>query len=194
LPEEPPPDPESAVAPPVFVEPRPEPAEPADAPRTDNRPTMRNRRLYRRVGFDAALEIDGAAAKLLDLSMGGFAASNSPDLEDRTVVPVSLRLSIDGVDIGTRMRARIVYGDGARCGGRFIDLTPSQTAFLRYLVTWRNQPVGALGTTTLLDAITRTPARVPPADFLPLEPPERRAPWWSRWFGRLLGPRRSAAE
>ena len=41
---------------------------------------MRNRRLYRRVSIEADLEIDGAPAKLLDLSMGGFAAANAPAL------------------------------------------------------------------------------------------------------------------
>ena len=186
----------AADLPPVMVEPQDsgaELAEPTQAPVFDNRPTMRNRRLYRRVGFDAVFEIDGIAAKLIDLSMGGFAAANGPELEPRTVVPVSLRWSIDGVDIGTRMRARVIHGDGARCGGRFVDLTGEQTAFLRYVVTWRNQAVGALGTTTLLDAITRTPSRPQAAEFLPPSEPARKTPWWSRLFGRFR-PRRGEAE
>jgi hypothetical protein len=45
------------------------------------------------------------------------------------VVPVTVRLAIDGVDIGARMRARMIYAEAPRSGGRFIDLTPGQTAF-----------------------------------------------------------------
>ena len=174
---------------PPLVEPRAEPSEATDTavgPARDDRPTMRNRRLYRRVGVEAEFEIDGTAAKLLDLSMGGFAAANAPALAPNAVVPVLVRLAIDGVDISTRMRARMVYAETPRSGGRFIDLTASQTAFLRYVVTWRGGSVGALGTATLLEAITRTPERYHPAERPSLEPPgraERRTPWWTRMFG-----------
>jgi hypothetical protein len=87
------------------------------------------------------------------------------------------------------MAARIVYGDPQRTGGRFVDLTASQTAFLRYVVTWRGQSVGAIGTTTLLDAITRGPERT----SLPGSTEPKKG-WWSRWFGwlgkPLIGPPR----
>jgi len=171
---------------PALVEPEPsEVTDTAVGPTRDDRPTMRNRRLYRRVSIDADFEIDGAPAKLLDLSMGGFAAANAPALAPNVVVPVTVRLAIDGVDIGSRMRARMVYVEAPRSGGRFIDLTPGQTAFLRYIVTWRGQSAGALGAATLLEAIGRTPERFPAATPA-LEPPgraERRTPWWTRMFG-----------
>ena len=118
----------------------------------DDRPTMRNRRLYRRVRVDAEFEIDGVPAKLVDLSMGGFGATNAPMLAANAVVPVTVRLAIDRLEISTRMRARMIYVETPRNGGRFIDLTASQTAFLRYVVTWRGQSLGALGTATLLEA------------------------------------------
>ena len=174
---------------PPVVEPE---AEPSDATDTavglarDDRPTMRNRRLYRRVGIEAEFEIDGVPAKLLDLSMGGFGAANAPPLAANAVVPVTVRLAIDGVEISTRMRARMIYVETPRNGGRFIDLTASQTAFLRYVVTWRGQSLGALGAATLLEAITRPPERFRRAERPSLEPPgraERRTPWWSRMFG-----------
>jgi hypothetical protein len=156
--------------------------------REGDRPAVRNRRLYRRVAIDAGFEIDGAATHLLDLSMGGFAAAEGPQLAPGMTVPVRLQLSIDGVDISTRMRASIVYYSEPRSGGRFIDLTASQTALLRYIVTWRGQTVGALGTTTLLDAITRWPEQAAPsAPALPPVPPERRQSWWSRALGWLRG-------
>ena len=174
---------------PPVVEPEAEPADAADTaigPARDDRPTMRNRRLYRRVGIDAEFEIDGVPAKLLDLSMGGFGAANAPAVAPNAVVPVTVRLATDGVEISTRMRARMVYVETPRTGGRFIDLTGGQTAFLRYVVTWRGQPLGALGTATLLEAISRTPERFHPAERPSLEPPgraERRTRWWSRMFG-----------
>src|SRR6185436_1842766 len=139
-----------------------------------------------RVGIDAEFEIDGVPAKLVDLSMGGFGAANAPPLAANAVVPVTVRLAIDGVEISTRMRARMIYVETPRNGGRFIDLTASQTAFLRYVVTWRGGSVGALGTATLLEAISRTPERFHPAERPSLEPPgraENRIPWWSRLFG-----------
>ncbi len=177
LPETTEPDPDTAVA-----------ASPGD------QAAIRNRRLYRRVGLDADFEVDGAAGKLIDLSMGGFAVANLNPLATNVVVPVVVRLSIDGVEIRTRMRARIIYTNVLRSGGRFIDLTASQTAFLRYVVTWRGRAHGALGTTTLLDAITRTPERGRSADTPAPAGQPQRAPWWSRWFGRLLGPRRAATD
>jgi hypothetical protein len=186
-------NPEAAGLPAVEVPPLVEPdegsadsTETAVGPPRDDRPTMRNRRLYRRVAIEAEFEIDGAAAKLLDLSMGGFAAANAPALAPNAVVPVTVRLAIDGVDISTRMRARIVYAGTPRSGGRFIDLTAGQTGFLRYIVTWRGQSAGALGTATLLEAIGRAPDPFRPAEPPALEPPgraERRTRWWSRLFG-----------
>jgi hypothetical protein len=152
--------------------------------RLDGQAVARNRRLYRRVSIAAELEIDGTPGQLLDLSMGGFSASGAAPIEAGLVVPVTLRMSIDGIDIGTRMTARIVYTEAERTGGRFVDLTASQTAFLRYIVTWRGQSVGAIGTTTLLDAITRWPERGHPAEATRLAPP-RKTRWWSRWFGWL---------
>jgi hypothetical protein len=191
-----------ADAVPALIEPEADPAasaETAVAARPDDRQgdltadrtTMRNRRLYRRVSIEADFEIDGAPATLLDISMGGFAAAKAPTLTAGASVPAMLRLTVDGVDISTRMRARVVYCDdphsnALRTGGRFIDLTASQTALLRYIVTWRGQSVGAIGTTTLLDAITRWPEQgLPAAPALPPAEPQGRPSWWARalsWF------------
>jgi hypothetical protein len=145
-----------------------------------------NRRLHRRVSLDAEIEIDGAPSRLIDLSMGGFAATDTPPLASDSALPVTLRMTIDGIDISTRLNARIIYAQMSRVGGRFIDLTASQTAFLRYIVTWRGQSVGAIGTTTLLDAIAR-PDRGQNFDAGGNENPQRQ-PWWSRWLGRLRVP------
>jgi hypothetical protein len=145
-----------------------------------------NRRLHRRVSLAAEIEIDGKPSQLVDLSMGGFAASDTPPLASDTVLPVTLRMTIDGIDISTRLTARIVYAQLSRVGGRFVDLTASQTAFLRYIVTWRGQSVGAIGTTTLLDAITR-PDRGRNLDAADNTRSHGRS-WWSRWFGRLRLP------
>jgi hypothetical protein len=104
---------------------------------------------------------------------------------------VTLRLAIDGVDVSARMRARMVYCDdlhanAVRSGGRFVDLTASQTALLRYLVTWRGQSTGAIGTTTLLDAITRWPEQgLSAAPALPPPEPERRPGLFTRLLGWL---------
>jgi hypothetical protein len=182
---------------PALIEPEIDPlasTETAVMPRPEDRPaersTMRNRRLYRRVSIDAGFEIDGASAQLLDISMGGFAAAKAPPLAPERVVATVLRLSVDGVDISTRIRARMIYCDELRSGGRFIDLTASQTALLRYLVTWRGQSVGALGTTTLLDAITRWPEQgLPSAPALPPVERERRPPLWTRFLGWWRGRR-----
>jgi len=147
---------------------------------------QRNRRLFRRVALAAEIEVNGVAAKLLDLSMGGFAATGIPPLVAQTVLPITIRMTIDGIDIGTKMSARVVYTQLNRIGGRFVDLTASQTAFLRYVVTWRGQSVGAIGTTTLLDAITRWPEqRLLPGEVDPHAPKPRG--FLSRWIARLLG-------
>jgi hypothetical protein len=147
-PAEPPPD--------HSIEARREPG-PSQAPvmdRTGQQSLSRNRRLYRRVRLGAEIEINGTPCELIDVSIGGFATTGIPDLAANTIVPVSLRLTIDGIDVGTRLNARIIYAHRERLAGRFIDLTPSQTALLRYIVTWRGESVGMIGTTTLLDAIT----------------------------------------
>ena len=149
---------------------------------------QRNRRLYRRVALTAELEIDGVPCGLLDLSMGGFATIAAPRLPAEAVVPVTVRMNIDGIDIGTRMNARVIYASENRAGGHFVDLTPSQTAFLRYVVTWRGQSVGAVGTTTLLDAITRWPDRSLTGE-VESERPVKQG-FLARWVGRLLPWRR----
>jgi hypothetical protein len=160
-----------------------------------DRPTIGNRRLYRRVGIEAEFEIDGVSSPLVDFSMGGFAAASAPQIEPNAVVRVSVRVSVDGVEFGTRLRARMVYSDAPRSpasfspssfsneprsggfsnaprsGGRFIDLTASQTTFLRYVVTRRGRSAGALGATTLLAALPRWPEHGHPAAMpLPEEP------------------------
>jgi hypothetical protein len=178
----------------VVVEPQLVAAD--EVPPPAERSSMLNKRLFRRVVIDAGLEIDGSEAKLIDLSMGGFAAANANQLLSNTIVPVVVRLAVDGVDISARMRARIIYTNVMRSGGRFVGLTASQTAFLRFVVTWRGAPLGALGTTTLLGAIVRPADRerpaARPAFREPEPPPPRQTPWWSRWLGRLLGVRRGA--
>jgi len=73
------------------------------------------------------------------------------------VVPVTLRMTIDGIDIAPGSPARVVYGNGSRAPAALSELTAAQTAFLRYIVTWRGEAIGAVGTTTLLDAITAGP-------------------------------------
>ena len=178
LPEEPPRDPEIVIAPlsgqsgrvaPLrapqdvpqqapkppspdgSIEPPHEPGPPMD--RLGRQPLSRNRRLYRRVRLSAEIEIDGVPSSLIDVSIGGFAATGVADLAANKLVPVLLRMNIDGVEVATRLNARIVYAYRDRLSGRFIDLTSSQTAFLRYIVTWRGESVGMVGTTTLLDAI-----------------------------------------
>src|SRR5581483_3002471 len=122
----------------------PPPPSPVAVPET--RPLAQNRRLYRRVMLTAELEVDGVPCRLIDLSIGGFAAAGAGPLTPNTVVTVALRMTIDGIDIGTQFGARIVYASEARSAGRFVDLTAAQTAFLRYVVTWRGESVGASGT------------------------------------------------
>jgi hypothetical protein len=158
----------------------------------ETRPLTQNRRLYRRVKLAADLEIAGKPCRLIDLSIGGFAAAGADRLDPGALVPVTLRMTIDGINIGTQFSARMVYGNGARAAGRFVDLTGAQTAFLRYIVTWRGEAIGAVGTTTLLDAITRWPERAFQPHPSTVKPPAERQGFWSRLFGRipLLGWRR----
>jgi hypothetical protein len=151
----------------------------------------RGRRLYRRVVLEAEIDIDGAPCRLIDLSVGGFAVADAaPDLLSETVVPVRLRMVLDGIELGTTARAHIVYAHDARAAGRFIELTGSQTAVLRYLVTWREETLGRAGATALLDQITGRTDRTRPVQ-LPryAAGPQRRprANWWSRWLNRHLG-------
>jgi outer membrane biosynthesis protein TonB len=167
---------------------------PSASPAMDRaeRPAIsRNRRLHRRVTLPAEFEIDGVPCSLIDVSLGGFAASGMPDIAANTVVPVALRLTIDGIEVGTRLNARVIYANASRSSGRFIELSPSQTAFLRYIVTWRGESVGAVGATTLLDTITGGPAGRPfpsASPDGPGEPPRER--WWSGLIGRGTNPRR----
>ena len=163
---------------------------PAAVPET--RPLTQNRRLYRRVMLTAELAVSGTPCRLIDLSIGGFAAAGAAQAAAGAVVPVTLRMAIDGINIGTEFTARMVYGNGTRSAGRFIDLTAAQTAFLRYIVTWRGEAIGAVGTTTLLDAITRWPERAFQPHPSTVHPPPERPGFWSRLMGRipLLGWRR----
>lgn len=213
---EPQPAPRPATAPPRF-EPLPSPApppaahRPAPALKTSasalktpapapaqpggdraGRPSLRhNRRVYRRAKLPAEIEIGGVPCTLIDVSIGGFAATGVPPLEPNALVPVSLRLTIDGIEVGTQLAARIIYVTQGRSSGRFVDLSPSQMAFLRYIVTWRGESVGAVGTTTLLDAIagggdrgfasaggTRTTDEAP------------KSRWWAGLVGRGVKPPR----
>lgn len=189
----PPPIPEPchpvAPPPPAATEP-PQPAPPpVPAPTMDRvgrQVLSRNRRLYRRVHLGAEIEINGELCSLIDISIGGFAATGIADVVANTTVPVILRLTIDGIEVGTRLNARIVYANRERLSGRFIDLTASQTAFLRYIVTWRGKSVGTVGTTTLLDAITGG------ADhgFAPKSANGPRERWWAGLIGWKINPPR----
>jgi hypothetical protein len=158
---------------------------PVATPVPEARSLAQNRRLYRRVMLTAQLEIDGVSCRLLDLSIGGFAASEMPRRPDNEALRVTLRMNIDGIDIGTVFTARMVHRSETRTAARFVELTAAQTAFLRYIVTWRGESAGAIGTTTLLDAITRWPERAfqPQPGALPPPAASQRS-WWSRWFGR----------
>lgn len=142
----------------------------------------------------AELAINGVPCRLVDLSIGGFAAVGAPPLTPNETAQATLRMTIDGIDIGTQLKFRVVYAGEQRTGGRFADLTAAQTAFLRYVVTWRGESAGAIGTTTLLDAITRWPQRAPQPHPSTVPAEGTRPSWWSRWFSRfpLLGRRRSA--
>lgn len=146
----------------------------------------RGRRLYRRVVLEAEIEIDGLPCRLIDLSVGGFAVADAPpDLASESVAPVRLRMVLDGIEIGTTARAHIVYAGEARAAGRFIELTGTQTAVLRYLVTWHEETLGRAGATTLLDQITRRTERASPPQLPHYAARPRRRPrssWWSRWL------------
>jgi hypothetical protein len=155
------------------------------------RPSLsRNRRAYRRARLPAEIEIGGVPCTLIDVSIGGFAASSVPPIEPNALVQVTIRLVIDGIEVGTRLSARIVYVTHGRSAGRFIDLSPSQMAFLRYIVTWRGESVGAVGTTTLLDAIAGGADR----GFMPGTgerfEPEGKSRWWAGLIGKKVNPPR----
>jgi len=150
----------------------------------------RNRRLYRRVQLAAEIEVDGAPCSLIDVSVGGFAATGIPAVAANTTAPVTLRLVIDGIEVGTELKARIIYANPSRSSGRFIDPSASQIAFLRYLVTWRGESVGAVGATTLLDAISGAadrPAAGGSLEHFNAAPKER---WWAGLVGRKVAPPR----
>jgi hypothetical protein len=150
----------------------------------------RNRRLHRRVRLPAEMEIDGVPCTMIDVSIGGFAATGVPAFEANSIVPVTIRLTIDGIEVGTQLNARIIYVTQGRSSGRFIELTPAQMAFLRYIVTWRGESIGAVGTTTLLDAISGGLERdLSPgsADRFGSAPRSR---WWAGMIGRKVKPPR----
>jgi hypothetical protein len=156
--------------------------------RADWSSLSRNRRAYRRSRLPAEIEIDDVPCTLIDVSIGGFAATGVPQIEPNALVSVTIRLVIDGIEVATQLSARIVYVTPARSAGRFIDLSPSQMAFLRYIVTWRGESVGAVGTTTLLDAISgggnprfaAGSGRRPDA--------EAKSRWWAGLIGKKINP------
>lgn len=151
------------------------------------RPSMpRNRRAYRRARVPAEIEIGGVPCTLIDVSIGGFAASGVPPIEPNALMPVTIRLVIDGIEVGTQLSARIVYVTHGRSAGRFIDLSPSQMAFLRYLVTWRGESVGAVGTTTLLDAIAGGAERGFASTAGEYSGPETKSHWWAGLIGKKV--------
>ncbi|HTQ32692.1 MAG TPA: PilZ domain-containing protein [Stellaceae bacterium] len=166
-------------------------APPRHAVEQANRPALaRNRRLYRRAKLPAEIEIDGVPCTLIDVSIGGFAATGVPPLQPNTQLPVTIRLTIDGIEVGTLLQARIIYVTQGRSSGRFVELSPSQMAFLRYIVTWRGESVGAVGTTTLLDAISSGPERgYGPGTGMPSDP-EAKSRWWAGLIGRKVNPPR----
>jgi hypothetical protein len=162
---------------------------PVSAPEREGRPSLpRNRRLYRRAKLPAEIEIDGVPCTLIDVSIGGFAATGVPQLEPNALVPVMIRLTIDGIEVGTLLKARIVYVTQGRSSGRFVDLSPSQMAFLRYIVTWRGESVGSVGTTTLLDAISTGTERGFHPGMPGLSDPDAKSRWWAGLIGRKVYP------
>jgi hypothetical protein len=166
-------------------------APPQPAGDRGGRPSLpRNRRAYRRAKLPAEIEIAGVPCTLIDVSIGGFAASGVPPIEPNALVPVTIRLMIDGIEVGTQLSARIIYVTQGRSSGRFIDLNPSQMAFLRYIVTWRGESVGAVGTTTLLDAIAGGADR----GFMPgtgeRSEPDGKSRWWAGLIGKKVNPPR----
>ncbi len=170
------------------------PVEPPPAPFQSDRaahPSMsRNRRAYRRARVPAEIEIGGIPCTLIDVSIGGFAASGVPPIEPNTMVSVTIRLVIDGIEVGTQLSARIVYVTHGRSAGRFIDLSPSQMAFLRYIVTWRGESVGAVGTAALLDAIAGAADRGIMSGAGHRFEPEGKSHWWTGLIGRKANPPR----
>lgn len=152
----------------------------------NGRPSLSsNRRAHRRARLPAEIEIGDVPCTLIDVSIGGFAAGGVPPIEPNTLMPVTIRLLIDGIEVGTQLSARIVYVTQGRSSGRFIDLSPSQMAFLRYIVTWRGESVGAVGTTTLLDAIAGSAER----GFVPGSVGRSDAHAKSHWWAGLIGKR-----
>ena len=196
-----PPPPEPAVsaapkrAPPDPAPPDPAPARPQNlvgrlgkrlgdplsgpAGERNGRPSSSNRRAHRRAALPAEIEIGDVPCTLIDVSIGGFAAGGVPPMEPNTLMPVTIRLLIDGIEVGTQLSARIVYVTQGRSSGRFIDLSPSQMAFLRYIVTWRGESVGAVGTTTLLDAIAGSAERGFVRGSVGRNDREAKSHWWA---------------
>ena len=176
-------DPAEAALSPVVTGPAPA------VDRVGRQSLPHNRRLYRRVRLNADIEIEGQPCNLIDVSIGGFGATDVPDIRPNTIVPVTLRLSIDGIEVGTRLGARIIYVTRGRSSGKFIDPSASQIAFLRYIVTWRGESVGTVGTTTLLDAITGGPDHsFPPPSADRFDGPKER--WWTGLIGKKISPPR----
>lgn len=139
-----PPAPQAAREPSAII--HLEPADPAPAdlvePETNvdeqlpsDTQSVRNRRLYRRVGLTAEFRIAGEPAELLDLSVEGFAIAGGPAATPNAPVTITLRLDND--EVSTQLLAHMVYADGDRSAGRFIELNAKQRAFLRYIVTTR---------------------------------------------------------
>ena len=149
-----------------------------------------NRRLYRRAKLAAELEIAGEPCTLIDVSVGGFAATGVTQVEPNTLVPVTIRLVIDGIEVGTQLQARIIYVTQGRSSGRFVDLSPSQMAFLRYIVTWRGESIGAVGITTLLDAIAGGPERGFSSGSGDRSDDDTKSRWWAGLIGRKITPPR----
>lgn len=184
-------DPATAPAPAVRHLTETPPNPPQQATDRAGRPSLpRNRRAHRRARVPAEIEIDGIPCTLIDVSIGGFAASGVPQIEPNAMVPVTIRLVIDGIEVGTQLSARIVYVTHGRSAGRFIDLSPSQMAFLRYIVTWRGESVGAVGTTTLLDAIAGGADRGFGSGAGDHADPEAKSRWWAGLIGKKVNPPR----
>src|SRR5205085_4200651 len=59
-------------------------------PEPPGRSVQTNRRLHRRVTLAAEIDIDGVPSRLVDISMGGFAAADTPPLASGTVLPVTV--------------------------------------------------------------------------------------------------------
>ena len=189
LPPEPPPARHAPQPAPKLTTPPPAPSTERRDERGGRPSLPRNRRVYRRALLPAEIEINGVPCTLIDVSIGGFAATGVPQLEPNTQVPVMIRLVIDGIEVGALLKARIIYVTQGRSAGRFVDLNPSQMAFLRYMVTWRGESVGAVGTTTLLDAIAGGPER----GFAPggtRSEYESKSRWWAGLIGKKVNPPR----